>query len=252
MRRLQHLFVGGQRQLGTHQVLRLLFVRAEGVEQKFDVGMLEVVGRLLDFVLVINVAVGQAFRPGQVEDVFDALQVHGQAFDAVGDFAGDRLAVDAADLLEVGELRHFHAVHPDFPAEAPGTERRVFPVVLDEAHVVLLEVQAERFERAEIEFENVVRRRFQDHLVLVVMLHAVRVFAVATILRAARRLDVGGLPWFGADGAQESGGVAGAGADFHIVGLQQRAAFIAPVLLQTQDDFLKSRFVAGGHRTHSV
>ena len=47
----------------------------------------------------------------------------------------------------------------------------------------------------------------------------------------------------------------GAGADFHVVGLQQGAALRAPVLLQTQDDFLEGGLfrgtVAGRHRTHS-
>ena len=201
---------------------------------------------------MIDVAVGQAIGPGQVIDILDALQVHRQAFDAVGDFAGDRLAVDAADLLEIGELRHLHAVHPDLPAQTPGTKRRVLPVVLDETYVVLLEVEAERFEGAEIQLQNIVRRRLQHHLILVVMLHAIRVLAVATVLGAARRLHVGGLPRLRADGAQEGGGVAGAGADFHVVGLQQGAALFAPVLLQAKNDLLKRGFLAGRHRTHSV
>ncbi len=130
----------------------------EAAEQHGRIRVLEVVRRLLDFVLVIDVAVGQAaldgavgarlfpLRPDQVVDVLDLLQVHRQALDAVGDFARDGLAVEAADLLEVGELRDFHAVEPDFPAQAPGAERGVFPVVLDEAHVVLLEVQPQRLE----------------------------------------------------------------------------------------------------------
>jgi len=40
-------------------------------------------------------------------------------------------------------------------SRGPGAERRIFPVVLDEAHVVLLQVEAERLERAEIEVEDV-------------------------------------------------------------------------------------------------
>ena len=45
-----------------------------------------------------------------VEDVLHALQVHGESLDAVGDLAGDRLAVEPANLLEIGELGDFHAV----------------------------------------------------------------------------------------------------------------------------------------------
>ena len=52
----------------------------------------------------------------EIEDAADALDVHGEAFKPIGDFARNRIAIKAADLLEVGELRHFHAVAPDFPA----------------------------------------------------------------------------------------------------------------------------------------
>ena len=85
-----------------------------------------------------------------------------------------------------------------------------------------------------------IRDRLQDDLVLVVMLQTVRVFTVATILRAARGLHVGGIPRFRADGAKECGGVKGAGADFDIVGLEQCAPLFVPEILETQNDFLKS------------
>ena len=50
----------------------------------------------------------------------------------------------------------------------------------------VLQVEAERLERAEVELEDVGRRRLQHHLVLVVVLQAVRVLAVAAVL--GRRL----------------------------------------------------------------
>jgi hypothetical protein len=71
------------------------------------------------------------------------LQVHGDAFEAVGDLASDRLAVQAADLLEIGELRDFHAVQPDFPTQAPSAQGRRFPVVLDKADVVDERIEAQ-------------------------------------------------------------------------------------------------------------
>ena len=190
---------------------------------------------------MVNVAVGQAVRPFQVEDVLDTLQVHGQTLKTVGDLTGNRFAVDATDLLEIGELGDFHAVHPDFPAEAPGAERRVLPVILDKADIVLLQVEAEGFQRAEIEVENVVRRRFEHDLILIVVLHAVGVLAITTVLGAARGLNIGGFPGLGAERAQKGRGVAGAGADFHIVGLEQGAPLFVPVTLETQNDFLKCR-----------
>jgi hypothetical protein len=71
------------------------------------------------------------------------LDVHGEAFEAVGELARDRLAVEAAHLLEIGELGHLHAVAPHFPAEAPGAERGRFPIVLDEADVVEERIDAD-------------------------------------------------------------------------------------------------------------
>src|SRR5574340_470646 len=147
------------------------------MQQELDVAVLEVVGRLLDLVLVVHIAVGHALRPGQVEHVLHALQIHREALQTIGDLAGDRLAVDAADLLEIGELRHFHAVQPHLPAQPPRPERRVLPIVLDETDVVLLEIETECFQRTEVQIEDVGRRRFQHHLELVVMLQAVRILA---------------------------------------------------------------------------
>ena len=105
-----------------------------------DVGNLEVVGRLFDFVLVVDIAIRDAAEravgPDDVVDAFDILQVHGQSLEAVGDLARDRFAFQAADLLEIRELRDLHAVQPDFPADSPGAQCRGFPVVLDEPHVM--------------------------------------------------------------------------------------------------------------------
>ena len=120
----------------------------EGIEQRVDVGFLEVVLRLLDLVLVIHVAIRDATErpvgPDEVEDALDILQVHREPLEAVGDLARHGPAFEAADLLEVGELRDFHAIEPDFPADAPGAERRRLPVVLDETDVVHFRIDADR------------------------------------------------------------------------------------------------------------
>ena len=71
------------------------------------------------------------------------------------------------------------------------------------------------------------------------MLQAVGVLAVATVGGAAARLDVGGVPGLRADGAEEGGGVEGAGAHFHVVGLQHHAALLGPVVLQGENQVLE-------------
>ena len=98
---------------------------------------------MLDLVLEVDVAVGDAVRKLQVIHRFDVLQVHRHALETVRDLASDRIAVEAADLLEVRELRDLHAVEPHFPAQPPCAERRIFPIIFDETHVVFREIEAE-------------------------------------------------------------------------------------------------------------
>ena len=136
--------------------------------------------------------------PGEVVDVLDTLQVHGQPLQAVGDLTGDGAAVDATDLLKVGELRDLHAIEPDLPAQAPGPQRGVLPVVLDKANVMGVGVDAECTQRVKVELEDVCRRGLEHHLKLVVMLQAVGIFAVAAILGPTRWLHIGRTPGLGA------------------------------------------------------
>src|SRR3546814_18647532 len=64
----------------------------------------------------------------------DILDIHGEAFEAVGQLARDRLAVEAAHLLEISELGDFHPVAPDLPAQPPCAQCRRFPEIR-RAHV---------------------------------------------------------------------------------------------------------------------
>ncbi len=118
---------------------------------RVDGSVVEVVAAHLIFLLTMSFAVLDLASVGgdgvdDVLEVRDALQRHDDALHAVGEFDGDRVQVLAAHLLEVGELGDFHAVEPDFPAEAPRADGGLLPVVLDEPHVVLVEVDAKRFE----------------------------------------------------------------------------------------------------------
>ena len=83
------------------------------------------------------------------------------------------------------------------------------------------------------------RRRLQDHLELVVVLQPVGVLAVAAVLRPARGLHIGGVPGLRPERAQRGRGMEGAGADLHVVGLQDDAALIRPIALQRQDQALE-------------
>src|SRR5262249_53204406 len=87
---------------------------------------------------------------------------------------------------------------------------------------------------------RIVGRRLHDHLVLVVVLEAERILAIAAVGRTARRLDVSGLPWLGAERAEERVRVQRAGALLHVVRLDEEAAdLLRPVMVELQDHFLE-------------
>ena len=74
------------------------------------------------------------------------------------------------------------------------------------------------------------------------MLQPVGVLAIAPVLGPARRLHIGGLPRLGAERAQRRRRVERAGADLHVVGLQDDAALLRPETLQRQDQTLERAF----------
>jgi len=71
---------------------------------------------------VMDVALGDILGPLEVVDAFHPLEVHGDAFRAIGELGADGIQIDAAALLEIGELGDLHAVEPHFPAQPPGPQ----------------------------------------------------------------------------------------------------------------------------------
>ena len=86
--------------------------------------MLKVVGRVFHLALAVDIAVVEMFVPTDLKKIVNILQVECDAFKSVGDLCADRVEINAPHLLEIGELRDFCTVPPDFPTEAGGTERR--------------------------------------------------------------------------------------------------------------------------------
>ena len=198
--------------------------------------------RLLHLVLVPHRAVGHPRRPLEVVDVVDPLQVHRDALEPVGQLHRHRRELDAAGLLEVGELGDLHPVEQHLPPDAPRAEGGRLPVVLLEAHVVADGVDAAHPQAVEIEVLRRVRRRLQDDLELVVLEQPVRVLAEAAVGGAPRRLHVGDPPRPGPEHAQERLGVHGAGPHLGVEGLVDQAAARRPEARQRRDQVLK------GHR----
>ena len=160
--------------------------------------------------------------------------------------ARDRVEVDAAALLEVGELRDLEAVEHHLPSDAPGAERGRLPVVFFELDVVLAQVNADRGQRLEVKLLHVLRRRLQDDLELHVLEEAIGILAVAAIGRTARRLHVRDLVRIRSEHAQKGLRSHGAGADFDVVGLLHDRAAFGEESLELEDEFLEGRRIGFG------
>src|SRR5262249_28730910 len=137
-----------------------------------------------------DVAVGLIVGPAQIIDTLDALQESAYAFEAVRQFHGDRIQVNAAALLEVGELCNFESVEKNLPADAPRTERWRFPVVLFKANVVLFQIQTDCSEALQINILDVGGRRLQDYLKLRMLVEAIGILPIATVGGPTARLYI--------------------------------------------------------------
>ncbi|ABX23777.1 hypothetical protein SARI_03983 [Salmonella enterica subsp. arizonae serovar 62:z4,z23:-] len=172
----QNTLVGRERQrvFQRQQLLRFFFILLEAGEQEIHIGVFKVIGGLLHFILMEHVAVSgftqRAVAPDQIINAVYALDVHCQTFQTVGYFPGHRFTFQTTNLLEVGELRHFHAVQPHFPAQPPSAQRWVFPVIFHETDIVNGWVHTQFFQRTEVQLLNVFRRRFNHHLKLIIVL----------------------------------------------------------------------------------
>ena len=241
VRTLEHVCPGGHGQTSLDELAGLGGVALEQVAIGLHVGGVEVVLRHLELVLAEHLAVADARGVLHVLEVAHALQRHHDALDAVGQLDADRLEVLADDLLEVGELGDLHAVQPHLPAQTPGADGRLLPVVLDEAHVVGVEVDAQGTQRLQVELLRVARVGLEDHLELGVRLQPVGVLAVPAVVRAHGRLDVGHPPRLGTEHPHHRGRVHGSGAHFGVVGLDDHAATVGPELLQGEQGFLNGQ-----------
>src|SRR3546814_5068465 len=79
--------------------------------------------------------------------------------------------------------------------KTPGAKRRRFPVIFGKANVVEQRINPDFRKAAEIQFLQIGRGWLHDHLILVIMLQAIGIFAIASIGRAAAWLDIGAVPF---------------------------------------------------------
>src|SRR5690606_14157575 len=109
----------------------------------------------------------------------------------------------------------------------------------DETDVVCQGIEPQGRKRAEIAVDDVVRRRLQHDLKLVVVLQPEWIVAVSPVRGAPRGLYVSSAPGFRSDSPQQRRGVERAGPHLHVIGLQNDAALLRPIVLQGKNELLK-------------
>ena len=105
-------------------------------------------------------------------------------------------------------------------------------------------IDAAGLERVEVDLLDLVGRRLEDHLELVVLEEAIRILAEAAVVGPPRRLHVGDLPVFGSEDAEERLGMRRAGADLEVERLLDQAAARRPEGGQLEDEVLEGHGAA--------
>src|SRR5260370_4291563 len=221
------------------EFLGLLLVQFEFRANRRRIAAIKAVFGKLLLLHQTYVAVSLVRGPAEVVDTLHALKKSANAFEAVGEFDGDGVEVDAAALLEVGELGDLETVEQDLPADPPRAESRRFPIVLFETNVVLLEVDDDGSQAFQVDVLHIDRRGLEDHLKLGVLVEAIRIFSVTTVGGPTTGLNISDAISMRAEHAQKSLRVHGARADFHVVRLLKYATLLHPKLRELQNQILK-------------
>ena len=188
---------------------------------------------------MVNVAVFYLAHPLQVVNIVNLLDEHRDPFETVCELRGHDIHVQRTHLLEVGELCDLHTVKPDLPAKPPGAGRRVFPVVLDKADIMLRRIDTEHLQAFDIHLLDVVGRRLDDDLILVIMLKPVGVFSISSVCWSSGRFNVSYAPGLGTENTQCRSGIHRTGADFQVVRLLDDATLRSPKMLKAHNYLLK-------------
>ena len=152
---LQAELICRQNHFGIDDPFGLSFIFVEQIKQHGSVGHLEIIGGLLDFLLVVQIAVNQIIIPLQVVDVVDLLEIHRNAFETICEFHRYGFAFDTAAHLKIGKLGNFHAVQPYFPPQPGRSQSGRLPVILDKTDIMLEYINAERLEALQVKILDV-------------------------------------------------------------------------------------------------
>src|ERR1700688_1709645 len=142
----------------VEQFLGLLFVQLKLRADRLGVAAVEAVfGELLLF-RQTDLAIRFVSGPPEIVDARNALEKGTDALESIGQLDEDWIKVDSAALLEIGELRNLQPIQQYLPADAPGAQRRRFPVVFLEANIMLFQCDAHGSEALEVKILDVAWR----------------------------------------------------------------------------------------------
>ena len=86
-------------------------------------------------------------RPRDAINAVHILKESRNSLQPVSQFGGDGKQIHTTTLLEISKLCDLQPIEHHLPANAPGAQRRRFPVILFELDVMLPEINAHRAQR---------------------------------------------------------------------------------------------------------
>ena len=122
------------------------------LQKDVRIGVFKIISGILLLRLQEHIAVNYTLAIEiEVIHILDSLHIHGEPLEPVSQLRADGIAIETANLLEVSELAHFHAITPNFPAQSPRAQGGALPVIFNEANVVGHGINADGHEAFQIQ-----------------------------------------------------------------------------------------------------
>src|SRR5215208_73996 len=103
---------------------------------------------------------------------------------------------------------------------------------------MLLGIDAQFSQAVQVQLLNIVRRWFENDLVLIIMLHPVWIFAVASVRRPSTGLRIGCPPWLWTQRSEKGSRMKCSCSHFQVIRLLDDAALISPKTMEGEDEIL--------------
>src|SRR5437868_131877 len=101
---------------------------------------------------------------------------------------------------------------------------------------MLLGINAQFSQAVQVQLLNVIWRRLENDLILIIMLHPVWILAVASVSRAPTGLRIGCPPWLWTQRPEKSGRMKSSCSHFQVIGLLNDASLIGPKTMEGENE----------------